>query len=277
MHITSLDISFHALASVTENAFLAVANASYVRWEPLEVNGRLDILNPASVNAERIVATEVHIYSILCYHRFFSSKTFISCVEHLPKLAPRDDPFLRLRRVFSPPGLTNTTTGFPDPTKRTDRVFRHDHQFEWTVEEFQEWCAGIAQEWGYDVDTTTTGRAHGKDRWGRNEELVGPNQVAVFKHLEGEAWATTREEKSTQMKERNRGSVEEIANAVSDKFEEWDEAEEEDIRVGLQKNRLMICLGKSCNQKNIVLMMTWDSTVEVVCTLQTLALIFCGT
>lgn len=190
---------------------------------------------------------------------------FISSVEHLPEEILADftpmilgvyhprlllvtTPSYGFNARFSPPGSTNTATGFPDPTKRTDRVFRHhDHKFEWTVEEFQQWCSDIAQEWGYDVDTTTIGRAQEKDKWGRDEQLGGASQVAVFKRLEGEAWAGTREEKSTQMKEKSksqkdhcllethhydahvgagkRGSAEEIAKAVLDKFEEWEEAE----------------------------------------------------
>ncbi|KAG2139169.1 uncharacterized protein EDB93DRAFT_702531 [Suillus bovinus] len=246
--ITGLDISSHALASAIEGTSPAAANASYTRWEPLGVNiwhGGLEIFNPHFVNAECIVATEVveHLPEAI----LTDFAPMILGVYH-PRLLLVTTPSYGFNARFSPPGLTNTATGFPDPTKRTDRVFRHhDHKFEWTVEEFQEWCAGIAQEWGYDVDTTTIGRAQEKDKWGRDEELGGASQVAAFKRLEGEAWTTIRDEKSTQMKERSknqqnhrllkthhydahvragkRGSAEEIAKAVSDKFEEWDEGE----------------------------------------------------
>ncbi|KAG2141141.1 uncharacterized protein EDB93DRAFT_1041398, partial [Suillus bovinus] len=82
-------------------------------------------------------------------------------VEHLPEVILSDfAPMIlgvyhpRLFLVTTPSHEFNThfsPPGFPDPTKRRDRVFRlHD---QWTVEEFQEWCAGIAQEWGYDLDT----------------------------------------------------------------------------------------------------------------------------
>ncbi|KAG1798182.1 uncharacterized protein HD556DRAFT_1232756 [Suillus plorans] len=246
--ITGLDISSHALASAIEDTSPAAANASYTRWEPLEVNiwhGGLEIFNPAFVNAECIVATEVVEH--LPEEILADFTPMILGVYH-PRCLLVTTPSYGFNARFSPPGLTNTATGFPDPTKRTDRVFRHhDHKFEWTVEEFQQWCSGIAQEWGYDVDTTTIGRAQEKDKWGRDEQLGGASQVAVFKRLEGEAWATTREEKSAQMKEKSksqkdhrllethhydahvragkRGSADEIAKAVLDKFEEWEEAE----------------------------------------------------
>jgi len=66
--IAGLDISSHALASAIEDTSPAAANALYTRWEPLEVNiwhGGLEIFNPAFVNAECIVATEVYVYSVL--------------------------------------------------------------------------------------------------------------------------------------------------------------------------------------------------------------------
>ncbi|KAG2067475.1 hypothetical protein BDR04DRAFT_1105001 [Suillus decipiens] len=246
--IAGLDISSHALASAIEDTSPAAANKSYTRWEPLEVNiwhGGLEIFNPAFVNAECIVATEVieHLPEAI-----LADFAPVIMGAYHPRLLLVTTPSYGFNARFSPPGLTNTATGFPDPTKRTDRVFRHhDHKFEWTIEEFQEWCEGIAQEWGYDVDTTTVGRAQEKDEWGRDEELGGASQVAVFRRLEGEAWATTREEKSASVKERSksekehhllkthhydahvragkRGSAEEIAKAVLDKFDEWEEVD----------------------------------------------------
>jgi hypothetical protein len=69
--IAGLDISSHALTSAIEDTSPAAANASYIRWEPLEVNiwhGGLEIYNPAFINAECIVATEVYVYSVLGQH-----------------------------------------------------------------------------------------------------------------------------------------------------------------------------------------------------------------
>lgn len=46
----------------------------------------------------------------------------------------------------------STRPGFPDPTGRTNRVFRHeDHKFEFTPEEFKKWCETIGDDYGYEV------------------------------------------------------------------------------------------------------------------------------
>jgi hypothetical protein len=47
---------------------------------------------------------------------------------------------------------------FKDPTKRTDRTFRHsDHKFEWTEIEFQDWCFNLSKKWDYDVEISGVG------------------------------------------------------------------------------------------------------------------------
>lgn len=52
----------------------------------------------------------------------------------------------------------STRPGFPDPTGRTDRVFRHeDHKFEFTPDEFKKWCETIADDFGYEVTITGIG------------------------------------------------------------------------------------------------------------------------
>lgn len=88
-------------------------------------------------------------------------------------------------RFLPPDAPMSARTGFPDPTGRTDRVFRHsDHKFEWTREEFQAWCKDVAQEWGYEVDETSIGRALEEDPWGRDTELQGATQVAAFSRID---------------------------------------------------------------------------------------------
>ena len=52
-------------------------------------------------------------------------------------------------RFIAPDAPPGTRRGTPDPTGRTGRIFRHwDHKFEWTVEEFTEWCEEVAEDWG---------------------------------------------------------------------------------------------------------------------------------
>jgi hypothetical protein len=97
---------------------------------------------------------------------------------------------------FTPPNVSERS-GYPDPTKRTNRIFRHhDHKFEWTVEEFKEWCESAAEEWGYSVVVGTIGRALEKDPWGREEECGGASQVAEFTRKEGSEFVEMRRTKS---------------------------------------------------------------------------------
>lgn len=87
-------------------------------------------------------------------------------------------------RFTSPDAPKSARRGYPDPTGRTDRIFRHnDHKFEWTREEFTIWCEETAREWGYNVQQTSIGRALEQDPWGRDEELQGATSVVVFRRL----------------------------------------------------------------------------------------------
>lgn len=87
-------------------------------------------------------------------------------------------------RFTSPDAPKSARRGYPDPTGRTDRIFRHsDHKFEWTLDEFTLWCEETAKEWGYNVQQRSIGRALEQDLWGRDEELQGATFVAVFRRL----------------------------------------------------------------------------------------------
>ena len=87
-------------------------------------------------------------------------------------------------RFTSPDAPGSARRGYPDPTGRTNRIFRHsDHKFEWTREEFTMWCEETAKEWGYNAQQTSIGRALEQDSWGRDEELQGATSVVVFRRL----------------------------------------------------------------------------------------------
>ena len=106
-------------------------------------------------------------------------------------------------RFTAPDAPSSARVGYPDPTGRTSRVFRHhDHKFEWTVEEFRRWCNDAAEEWGYSVDISSVGRAMERDEWGRDEELGGASQVAAFRRTEGKDSAEKRAAKSKDAAER---------------------------------------------------------------------------
>src|SRR5262245_37679977 len=95
-----------------------------------------------------------------------------------PRLFLVTTPSFTFNARFTPPDSTRRE-GYPDPTGRTERIFRHpDHKFEWTVEEFKTYCAAAAQEWGYEVSCSTIGYAVEQDDWGRDELLGGASQVA---------------------------------------------------------------------------------------------------
>jgi hypothetical protein len=70
------------------------------------------------------------------------------------------------------------------------------------VEEFKDWCDAVAAEWGYTVQTSTVGRATEIDVWGRDEELGGASQVALFTRLDGANFVNEREEKCKSGAER---------------------------------------------------------------------------
>lgn len=94
---------------------------------------------------------------------------------------------------WSPPGVPDPK-GYLDPTGRTDRVFRHsDHKFEWTVDEFVQWCTSVAQQWGYAVETATIGIPKEQDPWGRDGILGGATQVASFRRLDNHFSKAVRE------------------------------------------------------------------------------------
>ena len=84
--------------------------------------------------------------------------------------------------LFTRPGKS-ASTGYPDPTGATNRVFRHhDHRREWTIPEWRQWCEEAALEYGYEVEIGDIGLPQAKDPYGRSPFLVGKaTQTAAFK------------------------------------------------------------------------------------------------
>ncbi|KAH9916169.1 uncharacterized protein B0H18DRAFT_858656, partial [Fomitopsis serialis] len=174
-----------------------------LRWEPLEVEiweGGLEAVNPAFVGMECIVATEVieHLPEDVLAH--FAPVLLGAYQPHLLLITT---PSFTFNARFTAPDAPRTArSGYPDPTQRTDRIFRHhDHKFEWTPEEFAEWCATVAETWGYDVEVGGVGRAAEKDEWGRDEALGYASQVAAFTRRDGEGWDEKRSMRFQQVRE----------------------------------------------------------------------------
>jgi len=107
----------------------------------------------------------------------YDAATATEVVEHLDP--PRLAAFERVLFEFSRP----TTVVLTSPNREYNAVwenlrdggFRHpDHRFEWTRSEFQTWCAGVAQRFGYQVRFLPVG----PERQG----IGSPTQMAIFQH-----------------------------------------------------------------------------------------------
>ena len=117
--------------------------------------------------------------------------------RYAPKILAITTPGYEFNQLFTAPDLTppSDTSSTPvvregaylDPTGRTQRCFRHhDHKFEWTRSEFQEWCMSNASRWGYSVVIFGVGRSAVQDPWGRDESknegdpTIFASQTAIF-------------------------------------------------------------------------------------------------
>ncbi|KAF9036235.1 hypothetical protein BJ165DRAFT_625247 [Panaeolus papilionaceus] len=170
-------------------------HSSIQRWEDLTAKiwkGGLQAINDEFIDVECIVSTEVieHLPSDV----FPAFSAMLLGVYHPKYFLVTTPSYTFNARFTAPDAPSSARQGFLDPTGRTDRIFRHDdHKFEWTREEFASWCEESAKEWGYKVEYTTIGRAQQQDFWGRDAELGGASQVAMFTRSDDDSkW---REEK----------------------------------------------------------------------------------
>ncbi|KAI0671479.1 hypothetical protein C8Q78DRAFT_1029180 [Trametes maxima] len=181
------------------------------RWEPLEVKiweGSLAHVNPGYVGVECVVSTEVIEHLPEDVLHAFAPVIFGA---YHPRVVLLTTPSYTFNARFTAPNAPmEARSGWHDPTKRTSRVFRHhDHKFEWTVEEFTEWCNTVAEEWGYDVEIDGVGRAQEVDEWGRDEALGWASQVAAFRRREGGEWEEKRAGQVTRLGIQCQGGSEE--------------------------------------------------------------------
>ncbi|KAI9439920.1 hypothetical protein H4582DRAFT_1943970 [Lactarius indigo] len=174
--------------NITEPPKLAY---DWTRFEELNVSiweGGLQKPNPTFKGIDCIVATEVieHLPEDV-----LADFAPILLGNYAPRLLLLTTPSYDFNACFSAPG--DHKWGYPDPTLRTDRVFRHDdHKFEWTVDECVAWCRAMAADWGYEVIIDGIGRSVAKDPWGRGGEKVRASQAVTFRRREGDEWATRR-------------------------------------------------------------------------------------
>ncbi len=106
-------------------------------------------------------------------------------------------------RFTAPKAPKSARRGYLDPTRRTERIFRHsDHKFEWTFEEFRTWCEDAAKEWGYEAEISGVGRAVEPDPWNRENELGDASSVACFRKTDAAQQDTDREERGRKVIEK---------------------------------------------------------------------------
>jgi small RNA 2'-O-methyltransferase len=99
-------------------------------------------------------------------------------------------------RFTAPDAPSSARKGYPDPTQRTNRIFRHDdHKFEWETDEFEQWVNAAAETWGYSVHWASIGRSEQKDPYGREDELGGASFVAEFRKLRDNTMTDEQREK----------------------------------------------------------------------------------
>ncbi|KAF9267959.1 hypothetical protein L218DRAFT_654877 [Marasmius fiardii PR-910] len=170
-----------------------------VRWEPMTASiwkGGLEVVNEEFVGVECIVASEVIEHLTPDVFPLFAP---VLLGIYQPRLLLITTPSYTFNARFTAPDApSNRKSGYPDPTGRTDRVFRHeDHKFEWTPEEFRIWCEEETKKWGYEVKLGDIGRAYEVDGWGRDEELGGATLVATFRRRDNGVVA----ERQTQARE----------------------------------------------------------------------------
>ncbi|KAI5116651.1 hypothetical protein M0805_004913 [Coniferiporia weirii] len=179
--LAGLDASRPAIERCIELTKQRTDCLGLLRWEDLEVklwHGSLDVFNAEFVGTDCIVSSEVIEHLPPPVLSVFA-RTLLG--TYRPRLLLLTTPNYTFNARFSPPGVADPW-GHPDPTRRTDRVFRHhDHKFEWTVAEFTAWCVGEASAWEYTVKVSGVGIPMEDDPWGRDGQLGYATQVAIFR------------------------------------------------------------------------------------------------
>lgn len=105
----------------------------------------------------------------------FDAATCIEVIEHMDP--PRIPAFERAVFEHARPSTVIVTTPNVEYNKKFENLpsgkLRHgDHRFEWTRAEFESWCRGVAQRYGYSVRLEPIGPV--------DEELGSPTQMGVF-------------------------------------------------------------------------------------------------
>ncbi|GJJ08249.1 hypothetical protein Clacol_002459 [Clathrus columnatus] len=163
------------------------APAQQPRWTPLKVslwNGGFENLHYDMFGADKVdafIATEVIEHLTVDN---FPSFAPVLLGHYRPRLILLTTPNYTYNQRFHPPDEPSLT-GYPDPTGRTQRVFRHhDHKFEWTTEEWESYCIENAKEYGYQVEVGGIGKAIEPDPWSRESVIGFATLTAIFRRID---------------------------------------------------------------------------------------------
>ncbi|KAJ6498332.1 hypothetical protein DFH09DRAFT_1336679 [Mycena vulgaris] len=155
VHLPSLMRASRSLALVAADS--AAQHAADAATTPFDLQIDLwhgSLLRPVAelANFEAVVVSEVIEHLNEADFTIFGRIIFS---VYRPRLVIVTTPNFSFNPYFDPPvdDMEKKTTRFPDPTGRTQRIFRHhDHQFEFTEAEFREWAHSIGAAFGYSVE-----------------------------------------------------------------------------------------------------------------------------
>ncbi|PWY97901.1 hypothetical protein BCV70DRAFT_42895 [Testicularia cyperi] len=196
--IAGLDVERKALENAKSSLSahgIALTN-NRPRWKSLDVrlfHGLVETENETLEDYDAFVATEVieHLEDEALQR--FAPTVF---GKYRPRVVLITTPNYCFNEHFGDD--LSTRPGFPDPTGRTSRVFRHeDHKFEFTPEEFQAWCASIADDYGYEVKVQGLGA--GIYRVAKRDMVPPPSADQT-----GSAWKASRPRTTGNTEERLR-------------------------------------------------------------------------
>ncbi|PWN51999.1 hypothetical protein IE53DRAFT_25937 [Violaceomyces palustris] len=174
--LAGLDIDSEALEAAKSSLSAhgkAIAESS-PRWTSLHVQllqGGLEVEDERLDEFDAFVSTEVieHLDST-CLQQY--APTLLG--KYRPRLFLITTPNYSFNAHFG--SELSTRPGYPDPTGRTERVFRHaDHKFEWTPAEFKQWCEEVADDYGYEV----TIQGLGEGIYGNGAKKEGVDSASV--------------------------------------------------------------------------------------------------
>jgi 3' terminal RNA ribose 2'-O-methyltransferase Hen1 len=108
----------------------------------------------------------------------YDAAAVVEVIEHLD--LPRLGAFERVLFEFARPGLVAITTPNVEynirfPTLPSGKFRHHDHRFEWTRQEFQDWSRQVAERAGYQVRFLPIGP--------EDESVGSPSQMGIFTRL----------------------------------------------------------------------------------------------